>query len=136
MGRGERVLVVDDIEEQRDIASVMLKRMGYKVTAVGSGEEAVRYMQQNTADVLVLDMIMSPGMDGLETYRTILSMHPGQKAVIASGYSETDRAREAQDIGAGVYLKKPYSMERIAHALRDVLSAGAISSIGVSAAHS
>lgn len=128
MGRGERVLVVDDIEEQRELASIMLKRIGYTVTAVGSGEEAVRYMQQNTADVLILDMIMSPGMDGLETYRTILSMHPGQKAVIASGYSETDRAREAQEIGAGVYLKKPYSMEKIGHALRAVLNGGAVSS--------
>jgi PAS domain S-box-containing protein len=133
MGRGERILVIDDIQEQRDIASVMLKRIGYRVTAVKSGEEAVRYMEQNTADVLVLDMIMPPGMDGLDTYRRILSMHPGQRAVIASGYSETDRAREAQKLGAKVYLKKPYSLEKIAHALRSALDDGTAKGVARSA---
>jgi two-component system cell cycle sensor histidine kinase/response regulator CckA len=57
-------------------------------------------------------------MDGLETYRRVLDIHPGQKALIVSGFSETDRVREAQTLGAGAYVRKPYIMERIALAVR------------------
>ena len=47
----------------------MLSNLGYKVNSVSSGEEAVNYMKKNSADFLVLDMIMTPGIDGLETYK-------------------------------------------------------------------
>ncbi len=63
-------------------------------------------------------MIMDPGMDGLETYRSILEIAPGQKAVIVSGYSETDRVKEAQKLGAGAYVRKPYVLEKIGLAIR------------------
>jgi len=61
---------------------------------------------------------MEPGIDGLETYRQILKFHPGQKAIIASGFSETDKVREAQRLGAGAYIKKPYAIEKIGTAVR------------------
>jgi signal transduction histidine kinase/CheY-like chemotaxis protein len=118
MGKGESVLVVDDVEEQRDIAVGMLTRLGYQVAAVPSGEEAVDYLESHSVDILVLDMIMPPGIDGLETYRRIIKHHPGQKAVVASGYSETARAREVQILGAGTYIKKPYLMKNIGPAIR------------------
>lgn len=121
MGKGESILVVDDVVEQRDLALVMLKRLGYSVTTVSSGEEAVEYMKNNSADLLVLDMIMDPGIDGLDTYRQILELHPGQRAIIASGFSETDRVKEAQKLGAGSYVKKPYILEKIGMAIRDEL---------------
>ena len=76
----------------------------------------------NQADLIVLDMIMDPGIDGLETYKRILKIHPDQKAVIASGYSETDRVREAQRLGAGDYIKKPYTIEKISTAIRAELA--------------
>ena len=85
MGAGESILVVDDIEAQRQIASEMLEKLGYRVTTVSSGEEAVAYLNENMADLLVLDMIMEPGIDGLETYREILKICPGQKSIIATG---------------------------------------------------
>jgi len=121
MGRGESVLVVDDVAEQREVASRLLTRLGYEVHAVSSGEEAVEYLKANKADILVLDMIMEPGMDGLETYQRVLEIHPGQKAIIVSGFSETERVREAQRLGAGAYVKKPYILERIGTAVRDEL---------------
>ena len=68
-------------------------------------------------------MIMDPGIDGLETYRKILELNPGQKAIIASGYSETDRAKEVQEIGAGRYIKKPYSIEEIGIAVKEAFKA-------------
>ena len=121
-GNGESILIVDDIKEQREIASGMLQKLGYNVTTVPSGEDALNYMQDNAADLLVLDMIMQPGMDGLETYQKILQYHPEQKAVIASGFSESDKVKEAQNIGAGVYVKKPYSFENIGMAVKGELT--------------
>jgi len=117
----ERVLVVDDLVEQREIAAGMLGKLGYHVATVASGEEALHYLQENTADILVLDMIMDPGMNGCETYRRIVERHPHQKAIIASGFSESERVREIQRIGAGLYLKKPYTLEKIAMAVRGEL---------------
>lgn len=120
-GNGESILVIDDIEEQRKIASGILSKMGYKVKSLASGEEAVHYMRENSADLLILDMIMDPGIDGLETYKKILKMHPRQKAIIASGYSETERVKKAQEMGVGIYLKKPYSLEKIGMAIHTAL---------------
>lgn len=117
-GRGESILVVDDVAQQRDIASVLLTKLGYSVKVAASGEEAVEYMKENSTDLLVLDMIMAPGIDGLDTYIKILELHPGQKAIITSGFSETDRVKEAQRLGAGQYIKKPYTLEKIGLAVK------------------
>ncbi len=121
-GKGEKILVVDDVEEQRQIASKILSRLGYSVKVAGSGEEALEILGQETADLIVLDMIMPPGIDGLETYEQIVSSHPGQKAIIASGFSETDRVKKAQQLGAGRYLKKPYTMDKIGMAVKRELN--------------
>ncbi|MHB9097380.1 MAG: response regulator [Syntrophales bacterium] len=117
-GRGETILVVDDVKEQQELAISMLTRLGYRVNAVSGGEEALDYLKMNRIDLVVLDMIMDPGIDGLETYRRILEIHPRQKAVIVSGFSETDRVREAQALGAGAYVRKPYVLEKIGLAIR------------------
>jgi CheY-like chemotaxis protein len=121
-GRGESILVIDDIKEQREIASGMLEKLGYSVTTAAGGEEAVVYMQRYKADLLVLDMIMDPGIDGLETYRRILKIHPQQRTIIASGYSESALVKEAQKLGAGPYVKKPYLLEIIGRAVKAELN--------------
>jgi PAS domain S-box-containing protein len=122
-GNGESILIVDDVLEQRQIASEMLEKLGYVVTVVASGEEAVDYLADHSADLIVLDMIMDPGIDGLETFKRILKLHPGQRSIIASGYSESDRVKEAQKIGAGVYVKKPYLIEKFGRAVKKGLEA-------------
>ncbi len=118
MGNGESILVVDDVKEQRKIASKILSQLGYSVRLASSGEEAVNFIRNETVDLIVLDMIMSPGIDGLETYERIISLHPNQKAIIASGFSETDRVKKAQQLGAGSYVRKPYTIEKIGMALK------------------
>ena len=120
-GNGESLLIVDDVEEQRKIASGMLEELKYSVVSVSSGEEAVKYLKTNKVDLLILDMIMDPGMDGLDTYKKILETHPGQKAIIASGFSETDRVKEALNLGAGTYIKKPFLLEKIGLAVKEEL---------------
>jgi len=118
-GKGERILVVDDVEEQRHLARSILGNLGYRVEAVGRGEDAVAYLRANEVDLVILDMIMEPGCwDGLDTYREILRVRPGQRAVIVSGFALTDRVREAQRLGAGPYVRKPYVMEQLGMAVR------------------
>lgn len=96
MGKGELILVVDEVREQREIASRMLEKLGYFISSVSSGEEAIEYLVSNSVHLLVLDMIVNPGIDGLETYRKALQFNARQKAIIVSGFSETDRVKEGQ----------------------------------------
>ncbi len=117
-GKGESILVVDDVPEQREIASRILGKLGYSVITTESGEDAVEYMKHHSCDLLVSDMIMDPGIDGLETYRQICELHPGQKAIIVSGFSESNKVREAQRLGVGSFVKKPYLLETIGIAVR------------------
>ncbi len=117
-GKGELILVVDDIKEQRDIATDMLTKLGYSVATVSSGINAVEYIKSNKTDLLVLDMIMEPGIDGLETYKRILQLKPKQKSIITSGFSETENVKEAKRLGAGAYLKKPYLLKNIGLAVK------------------
>ena len=117
-GDGETILVVDDVESQRDISCKMLGTLGYKTKAVSSGEEAVEYLKENTVDLLLLDMIMDPGINGRETYERIIKIHPKQKAIIISGFTETDDVKDAQKLGAGKYIKKPVTLEKIGLAVK------------------
>jgi CheY-like chemotaxis protein len=123
-GNKETILVVDDVENQRIIASSILTQLGYSVSSVPSGEKALEYMKSQPVDLLVLDMIMKPGINGLETYRRALRIRPDQKTIITSGYSETELVRRAQAMGAGSYVKKPYAIEKIGVAVKKELSGG------------
>jgi len=118
MGNGEKILVVDDVAEQRNIAEGLLTKLGYSVQTAPDGETAASRCDDEPFDLVVLDMIMTPGIDGLDTYLKILQSTPDQKAVIASGYSETERVRRAQQIGAAAYVQKPYTIEQLGAAVR------------------
>jgi CheY-like chemotaxis protein len=117
----EKILVVDDIQEQLQITRKMLGKLGYEIHCVSSGEAALEYLKTQTVDLLVLDMIMPSGMDGLETYQQILKLHPHQKAIITSGFSESKRVKQLQALGAGSFVQKPYTLEKIGMAIRKEL---------------
>ncbi|WP_459947471.1 hybrid sensor histidine kinase/response regulator [Desulfocastanea catecholica] len=114
------ILVVDDEPQLRDIASIMLETFGYTTKTVNSGEEAVAAMQKETFDLVLIDMMMEPGMNGRQTYENIIKINPGQKALIASGYSENKEVKRALALGAGGFIKKPYSMRELFLALQSV----------------
>jgi two-component system cell cycle sensor histidine kinase/response regulator CckA len=122
LGNGESILVADDVEEQREIASAILGTRGYRVDTVDCGEAVIEYLHNNKVDLIVLDMIMDPGLDGLDTYRSIISHWRDQKVIITSGFSETERTREILHLGASVYLKKPYTIEKFGTAVHSVLN--------------
>lgn len=120
VGNGERILVVDDEPHLREIASQMLGVLGYRVDAVGSGEAALVFLQHGSVDLVVLDMIMEP-MNGLQTYRKIIEIHPQQKAVVASGYADSEDMQATLRLGATGLIKKPYSLEQLGKAVKNAL---------------
>jgi PAS domain S-box-containing protein len=121
-GGGEAILVVDDEKNQREISCKILDKLGYQSTSVSSGEEAIEYLAQNSVDLVLLDMIMDPGISGYETYKLIIKINPGQKAIILSGFSETEDVKKAQSLGAGKYVKKPITIEKIGLAIKEELT--------------
>lgn len=121
LGHGEKILVVDDEERQREIASGILTRLGYNAEAVSSGEEAIEYVKENPVDLIVLDMVMPKGINGRKTYEKIIKIRPKQKAIIASGYAKTKEVDKAQELGAGKYIKKPYTLEKVGLAVKEEL---------------
>ena len=120
-GNGEKILIIDDEPTQRDIAARMLTALNYQPVSVASGEKALCFLAKNKVDLLVLDMIMAPGINGRETYEQIIAHQPGQKAIIASGFSETEEVRKTQRLGAGQYVRKPYTLEKLGLAVKKEL---------------
>ncbi len=117
----ETVMVIDDDEMQRKVTSRMLEKIGYRVNVAVSGEQAIAILKESPHDLLILDMIMPPGMDGAETYKKVLESYPRQKAIIVSGYAETKRIQMAQRMGAGDFYYKPLTQKILAKAVRDEL---------------
>jgi len=120
-GHGETVLVVDDEPLQREIATQILDTLGYHSQAMASGEEAVEYLQDHAVDLILLDMIMGTGINGRETYARIIRRHPGQKALIVSGFSENEEVRAALQMGVSAYLQKPYAISSLSKAVATAL---------------
>jgi len=121
MGKGESVLIIDDESLQQEIASGMLTFLGYKTSYVSSGQEAIDWLETNSVDILLLDMIMPSGLSGLQTYIEILKKYPNQKAIIASGYSQNKDVESTLKLGAGRFIKKPYTMEILGKAMKHEL---------------
>jgi len=120
-GGNETILVIDDDSTQREVTINLLEKLGYLATAVESGEQACAYLKGQPADLLILDMVMPESIDGAETFRRILEISPEQKAIIVSGYAESDRVELATRLGAGAFLRKPLTLKSIASAVRKEL---------------
>ena len=114
----EYILVVDDNKQQRKLAKRLLSSLGYKVSTAKNGSFAVGHVKKKKFDLVILDMIMEDDIDGLDTYRQMIKIVPEQKAIIVSGYAETDRVKEAKRLGVGHYLRKPYTLKNIGTIIR------------------
>jgi PAS domain S-box-containing protein len=121
-GKGERLLVVDDEPQLREVTCSILTVMGYTVAQAASGEEAVEMLRRKPFELVILDMLMAPGWNGRRTYEEILRIIPRQKAILVSGYSENEDVRACFALGVGAFLKKPYTLEQLCGAVRDELS--------------
>jgi CheY-like chemotaxis protein len=121
-GKDERVLVVDDVKSQQEIACQFLDKLGYTTDSVSSGEAAIEYVRKDGGvDLLLLDMIMVPGINGRETYDRIKKIHPDQKAIILSGFAETEEVKKTLKAGAATYIKKPFFIDALGKAMEKIL---------------
>ncbi len=109
---GFRVLLVDDETIFTKNMSKLLKNRGYTVTAVNSGDAAIRELEQAPADVIVLDLKM-PGMDGLSTLREIMKLGLFTETLVLTGHGSIDSALEAMKLGAFDYLTKPCEIDEL-----------------------
>jgi len=121
LGGSETILIVDDEAKQRKLANRLLTSLGYKVLVAENGRKAITILQDLSVDLVLLDMIMEDGFDGLDTYQAICKIVPGQPCVIASGFSENARVEKARQLGAGAFIAKPYTRDNLAKAVRKEL---------------
>ncbi|MBU0715611.1 MAG: response regulator [Verrucomicrobia bacterium] len=122
----ETILVVDDDKLQIEVMTRLLQAMGYTVENAHSGEEALRLFAQRKEkghfpQLVVLDMVMSEGMDGARIYQELKAINPKQRGIIVSGYAESPRVTLAQTLGIGAYLRKPVTLEKLSKAVRQEL---------------
>ncbi|MBU0943379.1 MAG: response regulator [Proteobacteria bacterium] len=115
---GESILIVDDESMQRELLSKLLNILGYTATAVASGEEAIDFLQTQKVNLVMLDMCMNPGMNGRETFESILKMERDQKVIIVSGYSDSEEIRRTLEMGAKDFVRKPYTFKELEQAVK------------------
>jgi len=128
-GAGEKILVVDDLPEQQKMARAILERLRYQVATVSSGEEAIEYLRSNSAALLLLDMNLGTGLDGLDTFREILKFRPDQQVIIVTGFAETYRINEMLKLGAAFHLQKPYGVKNLGEAVKTVLQGRSVNDV-------
>jgi len=110
--KGSRVLLVDDETVFTDNMSKLLTSRGYRVTAVNSGDTAMRVLDEEDFDVVVLDLQM-PGMDGITTLKEIKKLGLFTETLILTGHGAIDTAMEAVKLGAYDYLTKPCEIDEL-----------------------
>jgi two-component system response regulator AtoC len=106
------VLLVDDDATFRQVMANELKRIGYQIEAVGTGEEAIRQIATFEPDVVLLDMRL-PGMSGLDVLKSIHASAPATEVVMLTGHGSIDTAIESIRIGAFDYVVKPCPLDEL-----------------------
>lgn len=114
-----QVLLVDDEQEFITALSERLQIRGIDARLAFDGEQALRLLQDQEPDMMVLDLKM-PGIDGMEVLRRVVRSHPGIRVVMLTGHgSEKDR-QEAMRIGAYAYLQKPVQLGELMEIIKRV----------------
>ena len=122
MGKGEKILVVDDESDQRELTASVLRRMKYEVQICPRGELAVDLVERQHFDLILLDMMIDDGWDGLRTFMELQKKHPEQKVIIVTGDIDTEHAKEALKSGVHGFVKKPFTIEDISRAIKTALA--------------
>jgi len=117
------ILIVDDEETIREIASVILEDIGFSTLTANDGEDGVAMFRQHQSEIraVLLDMTM-PRLNGAEVFRKIRMMKPDVKVVLSSGYNEQDATNRFAGKGLAGFIQKPYSPEALQTMILDILS--------------
>jgi CheY-like chemotaxis protein len=124
-GGNEHILIADDEAVQRHLLHRSLTRLGYTTEIASNGKDAVKLFEEAQAagrpfDMIMLDMVMDEGFDGLDAYTAIKKITPDVRCIMVSGFSTTERSRAAIEAGA-VWVSKPYFGQQLAAAVRSTL---------------
>ena len=114
----ETILVVDDDPAVLRAHSRLISKLGYNTQRALGGQEAIDYIRNNHADLIILDLLM-PGLDGIETFRSIKDINPYQKAIVLSGFAGPSMVNAIKTLGVNTYLVKPAELSILAKAIRD-----------------
>ncbi len=122
----ETIVITDDDEIQVEVLKKIIERLGYVVLTAKSGEDTVAIFEKckkdgPLPDLVILDIVMAHGMDGVETFQCLMELNPEQKAIFVSGREVLTRVQEAQAVGGGAFLSKPVSAEELGAAIRKEL---------------
>jgi PAS domain S-box-containing protein len=115
------ILVVDDEPILRDVARQMLEALGYDVATADNGRDAIKYVREHEVDLVIMDMVMEPDMNGRQALEEILKFKPEQRTLIASGFADNEEIQKACSLGRTSLLHKPYTINKLAAAVRDAL---------------
>jgi len=118
----ETILLVDDEKMILEVNKELLESMGYRVYAVGSGQEAIAVFMEkrNEIDLVILDMIM-PGISGGRTFDRLREINPEIKVLLSSGYSLNGEAETIMDRGCNGFLQKPFHLKKLSSKVREML---------------
>lgn len=119
---GEKALVVDDDENSRDVASRMLKRLGFEVVTASDGKQGLDLFAANGEFAFVLLDLTMPRMDGAETYRELRRVRPDVRVIMTSGYNEQDVTQRFAGKRLAGFIQKPYQLKDLETVVRQVLS--------------
>ncbi|MGI9241298.1 MAG: hybrid sensor histidine kinase/response regulator [Verrucomicrobiales bacterium] len=121
------VLIVDDLQQVRTVASALLSTLGYEVLLAESGEEALKIykrcgLEGNPVSAVLMDMTLPGGMCGRETTREILRHDPFAKVIATSGYFDDSDCDQFLELGFSCVVSKPYDLQKLSHTLHKTLS--------------
>jgi DNA-binding response OmpR family regulator len=117
-----RVLVIDDDDAMRSTVRRILERDGHQVSEAANGEKGLQVFRAEGADVVVTDLIM-PDKEGIETILDLRAEAPGVRILAMSGGDGLDKGRleDAQSLGADASLSKPFTVDQLRQAVRELL---------------
>ena len=116
----KQILVVDDEERIRQSLNGVLKDEGYEVAEAKDGVQALKQIESDPPDVVLLDIWM-PGMDGIETLERIKTQTPNLPVIMISGHANIELAVKATKLGAYDFIEKPLSLEKVLLAVNHAL---------------
>ncbi|MBC7261845.1 MAG: sigma-54-dependent Fis family transcriptional regulator, partial [Chloroflexi bacterium] len=116
----ERILIVEDEPDIREMCTRALTMEGYQVTGAANGAEAIQLAREQDFDLLLTDIRM-PGMSGLQTYRAIQQLRPDIVGVVITAYGSVETAIEALKLGMEDFILKPFSLEELRAAISKAL---------------
>jgi two-component system, cell cycle sensor histidine kinase and response regulator CckA len=122
-GGGELVLLVEDEPALRELAIIMIERLGYRVADAGSGDEALALVEKQNVrpDVVLTDLVL-PGISGRQLAEQLCRILPEAKIIYMSGYADDAIARDGT-IGADVaFLQKPFTLASLSEKIKSVLA--------------